>query len=77
MCPQKSKELIMRITTIVEVLALSGRGFPASLRADINDQLDSYNECFTLPLGMDECMYSFDILRSVSNDLRCHVYVIT
>lgn len=73
---QRNEELIVKITTIVEVLALSGRGFPASFRADINNQWCSYNEYLTHPLEMDECINSLDILRNVYDDLRYHVYVI-
>lgn len=73
---ERNLELMMRITTIVEVLALSGQGFPARLRVYVKDQLDSYYEYLTLPLEMDECMYSFDRLQNVYNDLRYHVYEI-
>lgn len=65
-----------KITNLVEELALSGRGFPVSLRMEIEDQLAPYNDHWSSGgVTADSCASSLGTLQKIYDDLSLHACV--
>lgn len=67
---------LSKITTLVEELALSGRGFPVSLRMEIEDQLAPYYDHWVSnSVTTDSAASSLDTLQKIYDDLSLHACV--
>lgn len=65
-----------KVTTLVEELALSGRGFPVSLRVEIEDQLAPYNDYWLQgTIRTDSAESSLGALQKIYDDLSLHACV--
>lgn len=67
---------LAKIANLVEELALSGRGFPVSLRIEIKDQLAPYNDYWSQnTIATDSAASSLDTLQKIYDDLSLHACV--
>lgn len=65
-----------KITTLVEELGLSGRGFPVSLRMQICDELVPYNNFWlSQNITADRAESTLDTLQKIYDDLSLHACV--
>lgn len=65
-----------KVTILVEELALSGRGFPVSLRMEIEDQLAPYNDYWSQDTHpTDSAASSLNALQKIYDDLSLHACV--
>lgn len=65
-----------KVTILVEELALSGRGFPVSLRMEIEDQLAQYNDYWSQDTHpTDSAASSLNALQKIYDDLSLHACV--
>lgn len=65
-----------KVTILVEELALSGRGFPVSLRVEIEDQLAPYNDYWSQDtVRTDSAELSLGALQKIYDDLSLHACV--
>lgn len=72
----KCEDCLGKITNLVEELGLSGRGFPVSLRMEIEDQLGTYNSFWSSNRINGECAAStLGTLRKIYDDLSLHACV--
>lgn len=67
---------LTKITNLAEQLALSGRGFPVSLRMEIEDQLGPYTNFWTSDcIAADPAVSSLNTLQKIYDDLSLHACV--
>lgn len=65
-----------KVIILVEELALSGRGFPVSLRMEIEDQLAPYNDYWAQDtVATDSAASSLNALQKIYDDLSLHACV--